>query len=220
MSNGTHDNAPQDAVIARFPLRLTEAAASLARYLRDNCAAMTVGMADRIGMVERAVEREKATPPDAVLARAAVQFLEMTHRAEKAEANEKQLRQEYADLAKQVAAERAEADRVKAEDELAAVHEALKACLRPETQTGTAIGDANRIGQAMQVVGAHLFRALPGVNVVERDLPLVVDEVLPRLRAEANPPRAAWRAPSPPTSTPPATTCRPSWARPRSRAAR
>lgn len=86
MSSSPHDNAPQYGGDRPLPPSLTEAAASLARYLRDNCAAMTVGMADRIGMVERAVEREKATPPDAVLARAAVQFLEMTHRAEKAEA--------------------------------------------------------------------------------------------------------------------------------------
>lgn len=124
----------------------------------------------------------------------------MRQRAEKAEANEKQLRQECADLAKQVAAERAEACRsVKAEadakhfgdqitslrQELTDVHGALAACLRPETQTGSARGDANVIAMVLQETVAQLLRAgYSAPLTVRQTLPLVVDELL-RLRAEA-----------------------------------
>lgn len=80
----------------------------------------------------------------------------------------------------------AESERVKkAEAELAAVHEALKACLRPETQTGSARGDANVIAMVLQETVYQLVRAgYSAPLTVRATLPLVVDELL-RLRAEA-----------------------------------
>ena len=118
--------------------------------------------------------------------------------------------------------------------ERADVRGALAACLRPETQTGSARGDANVIAMVLQETVSQLLRAgYSAPLTVRATLPQVVDELL-RLRDEA----AELRRFSTERDLKERVneiseqlkltqkqcgverTCRPSWARPRSRAAR